>query len=89
LPSAGGAQATRPARFAKIENVPPARPQSGLDKADVVYEAVAEGGVAPIVADLSTVSQNLSSDTAAGAPAYQHRHVVARRPRRRHHLHRR
>lgn len=113
LPSAGGTQAARPALFAKIENAPQARPQSGLDKADVVYEAVAEGGitrfaavfqstdpgligpmrsvrpqdpdlaaplhgiagysggVAPIVADLATVSQNLSSDTAAGAPAYQ------------------
>jgi hypothetical protein len=113
LPSSGGAQAARPALFAKIENAPQARPQSGLDKADVVYEAVAEGGitrfaaifqstdpgiigpmrsvrpqdpdlaaplhgiaaysggVAPIVADLSSVAQNLSSDTAAGAPAYQ------------------
>ncbi len=28
------------------------------------------GGVAPIVNDLATVAQNLSSDTAAGAPAY-------------------
>jgi hypothetical protein len=35
----------RPAIFVKIENAPAARPQSGLDKADVVYEAVAEGGI--------------------------------------------
>jgi hypothetical protein len=35
----------RPAIFVKIENAPQARPQSGLDKADVVYEAVAEGGI--------------------------------------------
>ena len=104
--------AQRPALFVKIENAPQARPQTGLDKADVVYEAVAEGGitrfaavfqsvdpgdlgpvrsvrpqdpdlaaplhgiaafsggVAPIVADLSTVAQNLSADVAAGAPAY-------------------
>jgi hypothetical protein len=29
----------------KIENSPPARPQSGLDLADVVYETITEGGV--------------------------------------------
>lgn len=29
----------------KIENSPSARPQSGLDKADVVYETVTEGGI--------------------------------------------
>jgi hypothetical protein len=29
----------------KIENSPQARPQSGLDKADVVYESVTEGGI--------------------------------------------
>jgi hypothetical protein len=31
--------------FVMIENTPEARPQSGLSKADVVFEAVAEGGV--------------------------------------------
>lgn len=31
--------------FVLIENAPDARPQSGLSKADVVFEAVAEGGV--------------------------------------------
>lgn len=109
---AGQTVAQRPALFAKIENAPQARPQTGLDKADVVYEAIAEGGitrfaaifqsidpgdigpmrsvrpqdpdlaaplhgiaafsggVAPIVADLSTVAQNLSADVPAGAPAY-------------------
>ncbi len=29
----------------KIENSPEARPQTGLDKADVVYEVIAEGGI--------------------------------------------
>jgi hypothetical protein len=29
----------------KIENSPPARPQSGLDQADIVYETVTEGGI--------------------------------------------
>lgn len=31
--------------FVMIENAPDARPQSGLSRADVVFEAVAEGGV--------------------------------------------
>lgn len=29
----------------KVENSPPARPQSNLDKADIVYETVTEGGI--------------------------------------------
>lgn len=29
----------------KVENSPEARPQSGLDRADVVYESLAEGGI--------------------------------------------
>ncbi len=29
----------------KVENITEARPQSGLDKADVIYEAMAEGGI--------------------------------------------
>jgi hypothetical protein len=29
----------------KVENSPAARPQSGLDKADIVYETVTEGGI--------------------------------------------
>jgi hypothetical protein len=29
----------------KVENSPEARPQTGLDKADIVYEAIAEGGI--------------------------------------------
>ncbi len=112
LPLSSAGKAKRPALFVKIENAPQARPQTGLDKADVVYEAVAEGGVtrfaaifqsvdpgdvgpvrsvrpqdpdlaaplhglaafsggvAPIVSDLSTVAENLSSDEAAGASAY-------------------
>ena len=33
-----------------VENYPDARPQSGLDKADVVYETVAEGGITRFLA---------------------------------------
>lgn len=36
---------TRRPLFVMIENAPDARPQSGLNSADVVFEAVAEGGV--------------------------------------------
>src|SRR5262249_53671672 len=36
---------TRSALSVKIENTPEARPQSGLDVADVVYEEVVEGGI--------------------------------------------
>jgi hypothetical protein len=31
--------------YVKVENSPEARPQTGLDKADIVYEALAEGGI--------------------------------------------
>lgn len=36
--------ANRPAITVKIENSPQSRPQAGLDKADIVFEAVVEGG---------------------------------------------
>jgi Protein of unknown function (DUF3048) N-terminal domain/Protein of unknown function (DUF3048) C-terminal domain len=45
LPITNLAQSKRPALYVKVENSPDARPQTGLDKADVVYEAVAEGGI--------------------------------------------
>jgi hypothetical protein len=110
LPITNGTQNKRPALFVKIENSPDARPQTGLEKADIVYEAVAEGGitrfaavfqstapgdigpvrsvrpqdadlaapfrglaafsggVAPIVADVSSVAQAFSDDL--GAPGF-------------------
>ncbi len=45
LPDPGGASLTRPLLSVKIENTPEARPQTGIDAADVVYEQVAEGGI--------------------------------------------
>ncbi|HVW35394.1 MAG TPA: DUF3048 domain-containing protein [Acidimicrobiia bacterium] len=45
-----GASASRPAIAVKIDNAPEARPQSGLDAADVVYEEVVEGGVTRFIA---------------------------------------
>lgn len=38
-------RAARPALTVKIDNAPAARPQSGLDAADLVFEEVVEGGV--------------------------------------------
>jgi len=45
-----GASASRPALAVKIDNAPDARPQSGLESADIVYEEVVEGGVTRFIA---------------------------------------
>jgi hypothetical protein len=58
LPVAGGPDPTRPAVTVKIENSPQSRPQAGLDKADVVFEAVVEGGQSRFLA----VFQSADSD---------------------------
>jgi hypothetical protein len=41
----GGAVPQRPALAVKVDNYPDARPQSGLDKADVIFEEPVEGGI--------------------------------------------
>lgn len=50
LPDESGEARTRPALSVKVDNVPPARPQIGLDVADVVFEEVVEGGVTRFIA---------------------------------------
>jgi hypothetical protein len=40
----------RPALAVKIENTPDARPQSGLESADIVYEELVEGGITRFIA---------------------------------------
>jgi len=45
LPDPSGVSQTRSALWVKIENTPQARPQSGLDVADVVFEEVVDGGI--------------------------------------------
>ncbi len=45
-----GASHTRPALSVKVENTPDARPQVGIDQADVVYEEVVEGNITRFVA---------------------------------------
>src|SRR6202453_408916 len=44
-PAPGGTVPQRPALAVKIDNYPDARPQSGLDKADVIFEEPVEGGI--------------------------------------------
>jgi hypothetical protein len=41
----GGAVPNRPALAVKVENLPAARPQTGLSFADVIYEEPVEGGI--------------------------------------------
>jgi len=41
----GGPVPQRPALAVKIDNYPDARPQSGMDKADVIFEEPVEGGI--------------------------------------------
>lgn len=45
-----GVDLTRPAVAVKIENSPQARPQHGLDKADLVFEELVEGGITRFMA---------------------------------------
>jgi Protein of unknown function (DUF3048) N-terminal domain/Protein of unknown function (DUF3048) C-terminal domain len=49
-PDPGGQTLTKPALSVKIENTPEARPQTGLDQADVVYEEVTEAGITRFIA---------------------------------------
>jgi Protein of unknown function (DUF3048) N-terminal domain/Protein of unknown function (DUF3048) C-terminal domain len=50
LADPGGQSLTRPALSVKVENTPDARPQAGIDQADVVYEEVVEGNITRFVA---------------------------------------
>jgi hypothetical protein len=45
LPPSGGAVPQRPALVVKIDNYPAARPQTGLNDADIVFEEPVEGGI--------------------------------------------
>lgn len=46
----GGLNLTRPAIAVKVENDPAARPQSGLEMADIVFEERVEGGITRFMA---------------------------------------
>ena len=49
-PDPSGQTLTKPSLAVKIENTPEARPQTGLDQADVVYEEVTEAGITRFIA---------------------------------------
>jgi hypothetical protein len=49
-PAPGGKIPHRPALAVKVENSVEARPQSGLDRADIVYEEPVEGGITRFIA---------------------------------------
>jgi len=49
LPATDPARLARPALVVKIENVPEARPQAGIDAADVVWEEVVEAGLSRFI----------------------------------------
>jgi hypothetical protein len=50
LPLEDRTKLNRPSLVVKIDNAPQARPQAGMDRADVVYEEVVEGGVVRFMA---------------------------------------
>jgi hypothetical protein len=49
-PAPGGAVPQRPALAVKVDNYPTARPQTGITKADIVFEEPVEGGITRYVA---------------------------------------
>lgn len=50
LPQSSAKQLQAPAVVVKIDNVDPARPQSGINNADIVYEEEVEGGLTRLAA---------------------------------------
>jgi hypothetical protein len=50
VPAPGSSVPPRPALAVKVDNYPQARPQSGLDQADIVFEEPVEGGITRLAA---------------------------------------
>ena len=50
LPDPSGVSQTRPVLSVKVENTPDARPQAGIEQADVVYEEEVEGNITRFIA---------------------------------------
>jgi len=59
LPSPTGVVPHRPALAIKVDNYPAARPQTGLDHADLVFEEPIEGGVTRFVAVFQCAAADL------------------------------
>jgi hypothetical protein len=71
LPAGDSAAASRAALSIKVENTPPARPQAGLDAADLVTEELVEGGITRFLATFQ------SRDAATVGPVRSARPVDA------------
>lgn len=68
LPDASEAAPSRPSVAVKIDNAPQARPQAGLDVADVVYEEVVEGGVTRFIAVFHSQAPDLAGPVRSVRP---------------------
>jgi hypothetical protein len=68
LPDTSGATTSRPSLAVKVDNAPEARPQSGLDVADIVYEEVVEGGVTRFIAILHSAAPPLAGPVRSVRP---------------------
>lgn len=64
----GSGATPRPSVAVKIDNAPQARPQSGLDVADVVYEEVVEGGVTRFIAVFHSQAPDLAGPVRSVRP---------------------
>ena len=63
-----GATKSRPSIAVKIDNAQEARPQSGLDVADIVYEEVVEGGVTRFIAIFHSTAPALAGPVRSVRP---------------------
>ena len=70
LEVANEAALTSPATAIMIENSPEARPQSGLKDAEVVFEAIAEGGITRFMAIYQTAKPQLIGPVRSVRPYY-------------------
>jgi len=68
LADQSGATKSRPSIAVKIDNAPEARPQSGIDVADIVYEEVVEGGVTRFIAVFHSTAPELAGPVRSVRP---------------------
>jgi hypothetical protein len=66
LPDNAAQALQRPALAIKIENTPEARPQSGLNEADVVYEQITEGGITRFIAVFNSMVPPIAGPVRSG-----------------------
>jgi Protein of unknown function (DUF3048) N-terminal domain/Protein of unknown function (DUF3048) C-terminal domain len=59
LPDPSGVAQTRPVLSVKVENTPDARPQSGLEHADIVWDEVVEGQITRLLAMFQSQSADV------------------------------